>query len=776
MISRRWLWNTLPIEALLRLVKTLYFEILRRSLVLFYTLLISAVFTTLPASATPAEDSERSDLPAQELAETRPQGNSERSATGVASAAAVLSLGARACVRCHEAVSDQWARSSHRHASLSNPYYAASAQAHFNRRGGDGEGSVLFCARCHDPAMIQRERGRADRVSRFEVNPTLRSERDPARAGVGCLLCHSITQRPDARGNGLYTLDLKPMTFRGAAHRQRFAPALLDESDLCISCHKVSLTSEITRHRWLRGQDDADQWSQSAWAGVDPLRPLAEPQPYTPCQGCHMPLTHTSLPDQAADTLGRVRSHEFLGANASVAAWIGADDQVRNTARFVRGALKLWLRTSPRPLGPADELHAAPRLIMKPSAQPRITLDLIALNTGAGHRIPAGVNDTNELWLEVLAWDDTGALVTHSGLLPELAPIPPVITNNWPLDPPITRSERPPRAHLFRAQAVDDHGDPLKRRDVTAQRSVVFDTSLHPFEPRLIRLSLPPHIRRVRARVLMRQFETRYLHFACAQLDMMSEQARCAGQPTLEIARAWWSPQAQDSSSFETAPLVHQLPQWPDALVHLIALSQGESEHVREADELWSALPKSVRLSVRGLISRMTIDVALGRTDAVIRTSRALWSPPYLLTPELYPARHWLEASALLNAFRTQRALSSLKILDTLAPHHRAVKRALAAALGALNQSAGSLRAAQALLNLDSESAEGWRILLLALRALSAPNAEQQDAERRWLTFRFDDERHAALRRSWYRSHQRQTPLLSVIPLYELKATGTGSP
>ena len=72
----------------------------------------------------------------------------------------LLNLGSRVCVRCHAAVSEQWSRSSHRHASLSNPYYAAAARVHFEKRGGEGEGSILFCARCHDPALpFRRTKG-----------------------------------------------------------------------------------------------------------------------------------------------------------------------------------------------------------------------------------------------------------------------------------------------------------------------------------------------------------------------------------------------------------------------------------------------------------------------------------------------------------------------------------------------------------------------------------------------------------------------------------------
>ena len=122
-----------------------------------------------------------------------------------------------------------------------------------------------------------------------------------------------------------------------------------------------------------------------------------------------------------------------------------------------------------------------------------------------------------------------------------------------------------------------------------------------------------------------------------------------------------------------------------------------------------------------------------------------------------------------MNAFRTKYAIHPLRLLRRLAPSHRAVARALSTAWGVLAEPQRSLAVAQSLLKLDPESAEGWRLSLLALRALKAPQKMQKKAEDHWLTYRFDDERHAMLRRAWQTSStQRATHLLSTIPHYKL--------
>src|SRR5215470_15084177 len=97
-------------------------------------------------------------------------------------------LAAAACASCHPDVAAQWSQSAHRSASFNNPYYAVIARAFRHERG---EKAFRFCARCHDPALL--EAGRIGRA--FD-------ERAPeAQAGIGCEVCHSIRDTHGTLGN-----------------------------------------------------------------------------------------------------------------------------------------------------------------------------------------------------------------------------------------------------------------------------------------------------------------------------------------------------------------------------------------------------------------------------------------------------------------------------------------------------------------------------------------------------------------------------------------------
>ena len=683
----------------------------------------------------------------------------------------LLSSGTQKCQRCHEAISEQWKRSAHRHASLSNPYYAAAARVHFDQRGGEDEGSVLFCARCHDPALIDQS---TQRVSHFEIDEQQTDDQDPARAGVGCFLCHSISEEPKGLGNGQYTLEMKPIKLRGQAHRERFVTQALKRSTLCGSCHKVGLLEALTHDRWQRGQDDFDQWSQSGWAGVDPLRPLADQVDVKSCQACHMPRMTSHLPDRAKDRDGLLSAHDFRGANASLAAYLREDDHVEEIAAFVRGSVQIWLHEK---LSTQDQ-----------SEEDGLTLDLVALNTGAGHRIPAGVNDTNEMWMVVEAWDHLGRQVVQSGVLSELIEPPPhLVQADAPLSPLYARGERPSEAHLFRAQPVDQAGQPLSHREVSKQYSVLYDSSLHPFEPRVIRYTFPHNTMRVRIKMMMRQFEARYARFACASLAP-DDQIRCETQPVIEMAKVEWSRSKErvESVQWITDPLNLSRDQtlfrgWHPQLIYALALSKGGSIDLITAEEVWRQLPRQVRLSSRGIITKMAIASALGQTDQVVELARSLSSPPYQLSREDQPSRHWIEAITLLKAFRTKEALEPLITLQKLAPQQKAVERLLAASWGALGEVERSQNAAERLLTLDQESAEGWRLLMLAKRAQSSrlngtdrdrADKEVREAEQAWLRFRVDQERQDQLRRKWLidqSGSEGTPPLLHALPHYDLR-------
>ncbi|MCA9540172.1 MAG: hypothetical protein KC620_14845 [Myxococcales bacterium] len=389
-------------------------------------------------------------------------------------------LGAAPCARCHPDVAAAWSSSAHRFASFNNPYYAAAVR---DFRAEKGTKTAAFCAACHDPALLLSD-GFGDDLD--EASPA-------AQVGLSCLLCHSITDVPHTRGNGEYRVELTDVP-RGKGHRGRLRPPLLGAARFCSTCHQVALTEEVTGDRWLRGQDDFDAWYDSSATGRGAGAIWRAARPRT-CIDCHMPRVAASPREKGARD-GLILDHRFLGANSALPHLRGDAAQLAATADFLRGVASIAL-AQVRP-GEVDVVLVARRV---------------------GHRLPGGVNDANQVWIEWTALAADGTPLDASGH-------------------PAADGRLGPDTHLIRGQPADAQGLPLARRDVQNQRGAVFDTSLRPLDPQAVRFALPPDTAAVRARLLTRQFSIDYAAYACAALPAGPIKDRCLAPPVIEIARA----------------------------------------------------------------------------------------------------------------------------------------------------------------------------------------------------------------------------------------------
>jgi hypothetical protein len=336
----------------------------------------------------------------------------------------------RQCGTCHADIAAQWAGSAHHFASFNNPYYVAAVE---DLRKERGRRASRFCAACHDPLLV------ADGTIDGPVDAT----RAEAQAGVVCLVCHSLAvDAATAReGNGRYHARFTTVPPPGQAHDARVRPALLGESELCATCHKVALTEEVTGGRWLRGQDDYDAWQASAAAG-NGVAAVPRPSLRARCQDCHMPREPARLGDAAAKQ-GMVRSHRFVAANTALPSLRGDDEQLERTRELLRGTVSLdisWV-------------------------QPGAVVDVVLRSRGVGHRVPGGTMDSNEAWIALEARAADGRVLGRSGGL----------DGNGDVDE---------AAHFIRAQPVDGAGLPIARRDPQHMRGTVWDASLGPADPR----------------------------------------------------------------------------------------------------------------------------------------------------------------------------------------------------------------------------------------------------------------------------------------------------
>jgi tetratricopeptide (TPR) repeat protein len=588
-------------------------------------------------------------------------------------------VGSGDCIGCHRDVAAQWASSAHRFSSFNNPYYRVSTDAF---RAEKGAVASRFCGNCHEPSLVAT--GAMDR-------PTIDRGTRAAQAGVTCLVCHSIAH-VDREGNGRYDADLRPVPTAKGAHGSRLRPALMSQALFCAACHKVGLGTDVTAgERWLRGQNDYDAWHVSAVSG-NGAASVHRPDATKVCQDCHMPLEPAVLGDAGAKD-GMVRSHRFLGANTALPHLRGDADQEGRTLENLRGRASLALLWS----GPAR-------------------VDALMRARGVGHRFPGGTMDSNEVWLEVTAFDAAGEVIGVSGGR----------GRDGALDAD---------THLVRAQPVDARGAPIARRDPQHQRGTAFDAALTPSDPQVVRFEVPRGTARVRARLLYRKFTPAYAAFACADLPSPETRARCLDLPIAEIAVAdvaTGAPRTDDPAT---------LVDWG------IALADATADHADEARAPLEAARARWPERVEPLLGLARLALKLGQTDDVVRFAEEARAR----VPD-HPAALALETRALLDAYRFAPARPLAERLAQRLPGDRIALGLLARARGLSGDAAGALAAADGVLAIDPESEEGFYQRSLALADLGRAD-EARLAAARYETYRASVETDLALRDGWRRLH-----------------------
>ncbi len=610
------------------------------------------------------------------------------------------------CASCHADIAAQWQASAHRFASFNNPYYAAAVLAFRQERSPGGAG---FCAGCHDPLLLLDG----------SITGALAPATPAAQAGLTCLVCHSIDSVHDRRGNGNYTLVAAPVPPPGngpsSDHAARLRPKLLGQSELCATCHKVGLLEEVTHDRWLRGQDDYDAWEQSLAGGNGAAAVYREGSKARRCQDCHMPL----VPSASGK---RVRSHRFLGANAALPHLRGDPEQEALTAAFLKDAVSLdVVLMQPGPQGAVPSLEQQVEM----SSLAPIDIDVVLRNRRVGHRFPGGTGDSNLAYVEVEA-----RLVGSAKLLRDTS-------------------------HVLRAQPVDGQGRPLLHRDVQHLRGVVYDTSLSPSDPQVVRYRLDPADLglhggpgkvEVRAWLRYRKFTPEYSAFACATLPSSAAaalRARCLTPPTLDLASAQrtllFSPRPRSAATAPTTA-ASLPPSWERYLDHGLGLADGL---VDRACEALPSLRRAAELApdrAEPLLGLARMYLALGRTwDVRVACERV-----DTLRKD-HPAALLLRAQALYRTYQWPAARPYLERAARLLPRDRNVLALLSRVRGLTGDPGGALDAADRLILIDPESEEGHYQRLLSLRELSR-EAEAATAEQAFLRYRRPVERDQELR------------------------------
>ncbi len=460
-------------------------------------------------------------------------------------------LASETCGRCHRDIYDQWNSSAHHFSSFNNQWYRRSVE--YMQEVVGTEPSKL-CAGCHDHAVFFN--GRFDQPIRDQIDTP------EAQAGLGCVSCHSIVHVGSTMGQGDFVIEFPPLhdlatsdnpLLRGAhdlllnlapgPHRDTFMkPFHEDQSaEFCSTCHKVHLDVPVNDYRWVRGFNEYDNWQASGVSGQG-ARSFYYPENPGSCRTCHMPLVESD--DPAADN-GYVRSHRFPGANTAL-PFVNRDaEQLRAVQDFLRagqisvdvfgitrvadtGPSETQVARSGEPTlsstfavgeessqlgagrrrlgGPAPAAVIAP-LDGTPVAVRRgesVRVEVVVRTRNVGHFFPGGTVDAYDVWVEFEAVDDRGQVLLHSGAAEN--------GGTGPVDP---------GAHFYRSLQLDEHGNPIDKRNAWMTRSVAYVRLIRPGAADTVhyRLTIPEDAGErifLRAKVNYRKFAWWFTQWAYA--------------------------------------------------------------------------------------------------------------------------------------------------------------------------------------------------------------------------------------------------------------------
>ena len=305
------------------------------------------------------------------------------------------------CATCHPDIFSQWEGS----------LYAQAAEDGVFRKFFEmvveeaGPAAVEFCMKCHSPVGVLRG----------EVPPATGEKLSPvALKGVFCDFCHTVTPKGGI-GNAAFETTFSA-TKRGPfdnavspAHATK-TDGFFQRSEFCGMCHNV--THPISGRPIERTYEE---WKESPYNTGDPATA-------TQCQDCHMrqtPVNPGTGAVEKRDNPGKaavmgperphVWTHYFVGGNALYPDRPNADRRRAMVEDRLRHAAKLEILPEDAPKGAGD----------------LATFRVRVHNVGAGHKLPTGLSEVREIWLDVTVTDAAGKVLLRSGEIGEGGGIDP---------------------------------------------------------------------------------------------------------------------------------------------------------------------------------------------------------------------------------------------------------------------------------------------------------------------------------------------------------------
>jgi tetratricopeptide (TPR) repeat protein len=401
------------------------------------------------------------------------------------------------CKRCHENIYKQWYSSAHHFSSFNNQWYRKSIEY---MQDTIGTRPSKWCGGCHDPAVLYA--GKMDTpIKQFVHAPE-------AQAGLGCMMCHSIARVKSTMGQADFYLEYPKLHALAASknpivrrlhdfminlnpepHRRVFLKPFMrnQTAEFCSACHKVHLDVPVNHYRWIRGFNEYDNWQASGVSG-EGARSFYYPAKSSQCADCHMPLTASG---DAGNIRGLIHSHRFPAANTAVPTANEDAEQLKVTEDFLKnGVMSVDIfamspDSATRKNGANTQTDLATTFAVGEEAETKITpagtqeatpvtaplnrvqpvvrrgdtvrVDVVVRTKKLGHFFPGGTVDAYDTWLELKGTDDKGQVIFWSGMVEDYG------------KGPVEKG-----AHFYRSLQVDDHGNPINKRNAWATRAVVY--------------------------------------------------------------------------------------------------------------------------------------------------------------------------------------------------------------------------------------------------------------------------------------------------------------
>jgi tetratricopeptide (TPR) repeat protein len=403
----------------------------------------------------------------------------------------------KACERCHADIYKQWESSAHHFSSFNNQWYRKSIEY---MQDVSGVQPSKWCAGCHDPALLFS--------GKFDAPIKQLVDTPEAKAGLSCLMCHSIVEVKSTMGQGDFVLEYPKLHALAASenpviravhdfmvrlnpepHRRTFLKPFMraQTAEFCSGCHKVHLDVPVNHYRWVRGLNEYDNWQASGVSGQG-ARAFYYPANSMTCADCHMPQVRSN---DFGNVGGYVHSHRFPGANTAVPTANGDKVQLELSQKFLQEkqvSVDIFAVSPaekenatvdlPRPelstafavgeesdvslpKGPAGEARPITAPLGRVEAALRrgddARVDVVVRTRKVGHFFPGGTVDAFDVWLELQATDEKGQTIFWSGKVAD--------DGKGPVEK---------GAHFYKSLLIDAHGNPINKRNAWANRATMY--------------------------------------------------------------------------------------------------------------------------------------------------------------------------------------------------------------------------------------------------------------------------------------------------------------